>query len=66
MVGAFGKWYGVDVVLGMFGGRSMSDHAFNALFALMSLTAAAVFANIFVTSFWARRIIRAIESHRQI
>jgi len=44
----------------------MSDHAFNALFAVMSLTMVAVLANMFVTSLRARRIIRAIEGHRQI
>jgi hypothetical protein len=43
----------------------MSDHAFNALFAVMSLTIVAVLANIFVTSFWARRIIQTIEGRQR-
>jgi hypothetical protein len=43
----------------------MSDHAVNALFAVTSVTMVAVLANTFVTSFWARRTIQAIEGRRQ-
>jgi hypothetical protein len=42
----------------------ISDHAINALMAMISLVALLVCANMFVTAFWGRRMLRAIESHK--
>jgi hypothetical protein len=53
-----------DVRIKKGGTTLILDHAINASMAMLSLVLLAVFANIFVTAFWGRRILRAIESHR--
>ena len=42
----------------------MSDHAVNALMAMTSLIVLAIFANMFVTAYWGRRVLRAIERQK--